>query len=227
VRGLFLIKDNCLNSLCDESAGFIGIVAGECVRMEGLINNVSAYYFSVVLFIALFVVGCNKMSEKESESSAGINGSFEVTKNDFPVNWLVYSPDTVPHADFKIILDQQKAKSGKQSLKFLVNECGSDGGWKSPGFSSEFSEEGKFFGKGRYKISYWVINHGAEFRISAGGVAAKGGNMQVLQQDSGLIDDWKFFQFEVDVAEDNWLKLELNILKPGTFWIDDIQIESI
>ena len=41
------------------------------------------------------------------------------------------------------------------------------------------------------------------------------------------IEDWKFYEYEIDVPEERWLKMELNILQPGTFWIDDIKIEKI
>lgn len=179
----------------------------------------------LILAFMLILVGCNQYSEKETDTSAGLNGGFEISKNDLPVNWLMYTPNTVPDADFKIVLDKNFYKEGKQSLRFDVNKCSSLGGWNSPGFTNEFFEIGKYEGKGRYKLSFWIKNEGTEFKISAGGISAMKGNMITLIQENEQIEDWKLFEYQIDLPKDRWLKMELNILQPGTFWIDDIKIE--
>jgi len=150
-----------------------------------------------------------------------------VSEKGLPVNWLLYTPNTVPDADFQIILDQETFKEGKQSLKFDVKSCSAIAGWKSPGFTNEFIEVSKYKGPGRYKLSFWVKNAGTEFVIKAGGVSAMEGNIITLIQENEQINDWKLFEYEIDVPENRWLRLELNILQPGTFWIDDIRIELI
>ena len=183
---------------------------------------------SFVLLILMFLlVGCfGQMSELEKDKSAGLNGGFEVFRNGLPVNWLMYTPNTVKEADFKIALDNEVYKEGKQSLRFDVVKCSSIGGRFSPGFTNEFFESGKFEGEGIYKLSFWVKNEGSIFKISAGSVSAKKGNMTTLIEEKEQISDWKLFEYHIDIPKDNWLKMELNILQPGTFWIDDIQIEK-
>ena len=167
------------------------------------------------------------MSEKETDNSAGLNGGFEIAKNGLPVNWLMYTENTVPEADFTIELDQDVFIEGKQSLKFDVKECSSTGGWHSPGFTNEFFDVGKFEGEVVYKLSFWVKNDGATFRVAAGGVAEKEGEMKTLIEGNDKIDEWKLLEYEIAVPKDKRLRLELNILKPGTFWIDDVKIEKI
>jgi len=167
------------------------------------------------------------MSEQVVDRSAGLNGGFEVSKNGLPVNWLMYTPNTVPSADFEIVLDKDSFKEGNQSLRFDVKKCSSTGGWFSPGFTNEFFEVGKFEGEASYKISFWIKNYGAKFNISAGSVSAKKGDMSTLIEGNQHIDEWKFFNYEVHIPEDRWLRMQLNILQPGTFWIDDIRIERI
>jgi len=184
-------------------------------------------HYSLILGFALILAGCNQMSEKETDNSAGLNGGFEVSKNGLPVNWLMYTPNTIPDADFKIVLDKEVFKEGKQSLRFEVEKCSSIGGWRSPGFTNEFFEIGKYEGEGRYKLSFWIKNDGTEFRISAGGVAAQKGNMKTLIQENEQINDWKLLEYQIDIPKDWWLRMELNILQPGTFWIDDIKIEKL
>ncbi len=108
----------------------------------------------------LALTSCMKMSEKETDESAGLNGGFEVAKNGLPVNWLMYTPNTVPDGEFEIIIDKKVFKEGKQSLRFDVINCSSTGGLHSPGFTNEFSEIGKFEGEGTYKLGFWIKNEG-------------------------------------------------------------------
>ena len=183
---------------------------------------------SLILGVLLLLLsGCNKMSEKETDTLAGLNGGFEVTKNGLPVNWLIYAPTTVPDAEFEIELDKEIFKEGSQSLKFDVKKCSSVGGWKSPGFTNEFSGNGKFEGEGIYKLSFWLKNNGAKYQVNAGGVSPLEGEMKTLVEGDEQIDDWKFFEYEIKVQQDRHLRMELNILHPGIFWIDDIHIEKI
>ncbi len=167
--------------------------------------------------------GCTQMSEQETDSSAGLNGGFEVSKNGLPVNWLMYTPNTVTDANFKIVLDKDVFKEGKQSLRFDVDKCSSTGGRKSPGFTNEFSE----IGEGQYKLSFWIKNDNTKFKVSAGWVGALDGGMSVLIKDSEQISDWKLLEYQIDIPKDKWLRMELNILESGTFWIDDIRIERV
>lgn len=182
---------------------------------------------SLLLSLFLIITACQEMSEKETDKSAGLNGGFEISKNDLPVNWLIYSPNTVPNADFKIGLDKTIFKEGKQSLRFDVINCSSTGGWQSPGFTNEFSDSGKFEGEGTYKLSFWIRNDRSKYRINAGGVAPMEGDMKKLVESDQQIEDWKYQEYEISVPKDQHLRMELNILQPGTFWIDDIKIVKI
>ena len=128
------------------------------------------------------------MSEKETDISAGLNGGFEVSRNGLPVNWLMYTSNTVPDSDFKVVLDRDIYKEGEQSLKYEVNRCASTGGWHSPGFTNEFFEAGKYEGEGRYKLSLWIRNSGSKFRISAGGIAPYKGEMKTLIENDEQIN---------------------------------------
>ena len=95
---------------------------------------------AAVRFVALFCVGCTKMSELIEDESVGMNGGFEHALEGLPVNWLVFTPETVKEGgDFDIILDTTDYKEGRQSLKFLVRECSAMGGWHSPGIAREIS----------------------------------------------------------------------------------------
>ena len=182
--------------------------------------------YAIILSLYLILSACQQMSEKEIDKSAGLNGGFEISKNDLPVNWLMYTPNTVPNADFKIRLDTTIFKEGKQSLRFDVINCSSSGGWHSPGFTNEFSESGQFEGEGNYKLSFWIRNDGSKYRINAGGVTPKGGDMKKIIESDQQIDDWKYQEYDISVPTEGHLRMELNILQPGTFWIDDVKIKK-
>ena len=61
----------------------------------------SFFIFGFVILVG----GCMNMSQHAVDKTAGLNGSFEVSEKELPVNWLLYTPNTVPDADFQIILD--------------------------------------------------------------------------------------------------------------------------
>ena len=182
-------------------------------------------------WITIFIIGLggcttgDKMSETVADKSAGVNGSFEYTKSSFPVNWLLYTEKTVESGDFDILIDTDEFKDGKQSLKFVVRKCSDTGGRLSPGFCQEFkANPGE-----TYNISFWAKNHGSEFVSKVSGVSA----FQVLHetvvgQSNEKIDDWRLFECEYKIPEKmEALRFELNILHPGTFWIDDVRIKKI
>ena len=63
-----------------------------------------------------FLLGCDQMSESVTDDSAGMNGGFEITEDDLPVNWVVYTPATIPTGDYDLVIDTVEYKEGKQSL---------------------------------------------------------------------------------------------------------------
>lgn len=134
---------------------------------------------------------------------------------------------TPSSADFDVILDEEISKEGKQSLRFDVRRCSAKGGSRSPGLTNEFSQIGKYPGEGRYKVSFWIRNAGTEFAIKAGGVSATAGDMRTLIREDQNIEEWQLQEYEIEVAKDRWLRMELNIYQPGSFWIDDIRIERV
>lgn len=183
---------------------------------------------SVVTALAVIagslLCGCSKFSESVRDESAGMNGGFEITKSGLPVNWLVYTPKTIPTGDYDLIIDTAEYRGGKQSLKFVVRQCSPDGGWHSPGFSQEYAATPGT----SYAVGFWVKNDGAEFLAKIGGVAATQGRYETIVRSSETIATWKHYEHEYTMPQGfNRIRFELNILRPGTFWIDDVTISGI
>lgn len=177
----------------------------------------------LVTLAAILLCSCTRMSKQIRDKTAGMNGSFEITKSGLPVNWLVYTPETVPKGDFDIIIDTTEHKDGKQSLKFLVRECSSVGGWWSPGFCNEYpANPGDIF-----RISFWIINKGTEYYVKIGGITATSGKYDTIVRSNEYSDHWKLIEYYYTIPENmKAIRFEMNIIKPGSFWIDDIKIEK-
>jgi hypothetical protein len=183
----------------------------------------------ITILASVLLCGCTKMSETIWDETAGINGSFEVTESGLPVNWLIYTPNTIPTGDYDLVIDTTEYKDGRQSLKFLVRECSPTGGWHSPGFCNEYEAiPGE-----TYRVSFWVKNDGSEFLIQIGGVSVGGGcpgKDETIVKSKEKIDTWKHFEYNYKMQPEkkcDRLRFEMNILHPGSFWIDDIKIEGI
>ncbi len=172
----------------------------------------------------LFLTGCNQMSEMKQDSGAGMNGGFEITDSGLPVNWLCYTEKTVKDGKFTIAADRDIFREGKQSLKLTVKSCSSTGGSLSPGLAQEFEAAPG----AKYKLGFWIRNQGSQFNVSAGPVSAFTGNVKSLIKSDQDFNDWKYFEYVVYIPSDfQKLRFELNVLRPGTFWIDDFTITEI
>lgn len=182
------------------------------------------FLFATIIISVIFCFSCLKpMSETITDQNAGINGSFELVKNNLPYNWLVYTPTTIPDSDFHINFDSSTYKDGKQSLQFNVRKCSDAGGRFSPGISQEIPvTEGE-----EYKISCWIKNTGCKFSFKISGVAAFNGIEGPLFESSNTIEDWQNIEFNYKIPNKmKRLRLEISVLSPGTFWIDDVKIEK-
>ncbi|OFX91936.1 MAG: hypothetical protein A2X05_03625 [Bacteroidetes bacterium GWE2_41_25] len=164
------------------------------------------------------------MSEYITDENAGKNGSFEITKSGLPVNWILYTPKTIPTGDYDLIIDTTEYKDGKQSLKLLVRECSPDGGWHSPGFCMQYKAEPEE----SYHVSFWVKNELSEFIARIGGVSATKGRYDTIVKSNETITSWQIFEYTYIIPPGmNNIRFEMNILQPGSFWIDDLKIERM
>ena len=64
--------------------------------------------------------------------------------------------------------------------------------------------------------------------MKIGGVSAFEGKYDTVVKSSASIPDWKLFEYDYKMpTEFSRIRIELNVLKPGSFWIDEIKIEGI
>ncbi len=178
---------------------------------------------TMITLTAIAVTACLDLSEYVADPSAGLNGSFETAQSGIPVNWIVYTPATVPDGDFDVLLDELDPKDGDRSLKFDVRACTAIGGNRSPGIAVEIpAEPGQI-----HQISFWVKSRGARFRATVRGVSAKtGGATDVIADTAETHGDWTLFEHEFRMPEHDSLRFEFSVLAPGQVWIDDVSIRA-
>lgn len=185
---------------------------------------------SLNLFLGGFVlllVNCYEYrSQSEHDDSAGMNGGFEVVKNGLPVNWLFTAESNDKSNDFDVVSDSVEFKEGKRSLRFSVRRCSPEGGWKSPGFGNEFFGSGEFVGPAVYLVSVWVKNSGANARFLVGKVDEKNEYQYPFDQKIGR-SPWQKLEYKIFVEKGSRLRVELEILSAGVFWMDDFRVEKL
>ncbi len=171
-----------------------------------------------------FLTGCMlQMSESVADPGLGLNGGFEHVKKDLPVNWLVYTPKTTGEGDFDLSYDRSDFKEGQQSLKYTVRNCSSKGGRFSPGIAQEIPvKPGE-----EYLVSFWIKNKGADYSVNISAVNAVHMSKGPQLRSSANTDEWQHISYHYTIPEEmERMRIEVNVLAAGTFWIDDVKVEK-
>ncbi|MFY0686000.1 MAG: hypothetical protein JXQ90_02485 [Cyclobacteriaceae bacterium] len=176
---------------------------------------------AIVLSLA-FLLGCTNMSESVKDPSIGINGGFEFEKNDIPINWLVYSPRTVPDGEFSISFDNVDKIEGNQSLRMDILNCDTTGGWLSPGIAQEFP---KMQGQ-RFRASIWIKSIESKYQVKFDRVNEL--EAQEINSWKGANHDWQKIEREITLTDPfDKFRIEINGLASGTLWIDHFAMEML
>jgi len=164
------------------------------------------------------------MSIIERDKAAGFNGSFEVVKSGLPVNWNIYHrPLKDGKAEFSI--DTSTPIDGAGSVKFLVHAAEPAGGWRSPGlFNSLNAEEGR-----TYDVSFWLKNLGSSIRLEISSELPESmvtPISEIIGPDRTGEGEWRQFTYTYTVpSQYNNIRFDVNVVAPGTLWMDDVRIE--
>jgi hypothetical protein len=193
------------------------------MKTKQLVSKMMSLFMGSSLFIGL--MSCStQMSESKLNPTLGNNGNFEIVEENLPVNWLIYTKNTVKTGDFNFTFDHTNFKSGKQSLRFDVKNCSSEGGWHSPGIAQEIpAKSGEEF-----SISFWVKNTGSDFSFNVAGVSTFGRGETTIIKPTNKTGEWILYKTTYKMPEEmTKLRLEFNVLQAGTVWIDDVVVERI
>ena len=176
------------------------------------------------LALAACCGGCSPLSESVSEPVAGLNGGFEVVREGLPAGWNVYTPRTVPGAEFELALDEVERREGERALRFDVATCGDEGGWRSPGLSRELEVEPG----ATYAVSFQVKCEGCRWSAAWGGVDARTGELERTDASPCEEGEWRRVEERYTVPERyGRMRFQFNVLSPGRMWLDDVRIERV
>jgi len=186
--------------------------------------KIKIIFLGSIILTTFYLMSCTQLSESVINEKVGLNGGFEVTENELPVNWLFYTKNTCKNGDFDIITDTTDFKEGKQSLKFNIRSCSDKGDRFSPGIANEMEvNSGE-----TYKVSFWFKNTGCKFYYKIRGVSAKTGIEIPMQISTEVANDWKLVETTYTIpTQMNRLRFELNVISPGSLWIDDVKIKKL
>lgn len=177
----------------------------------------------VLLILSFFhLIACAPMSETRQDLTAGLNGGFEVFQDGLPVNWQVYSPKTVPDAEFSLRPDTIEKREGRQSIRFDVDHCRSLGGRLSPGLATELPvTPGEMI-----TVSFWMKQTGV-LSIRSGAVSAHEGRVSEKIRQKGSSNQWARYTVTDSIPEPfTTYRFELSVLEPGTVYFDDFRMEQ-
>ena len=167
------------------------------------------------------------LSRREKNETAGFNGSFEVVQSGYPANWYVYHRP-LDDGDAELSFDMAASIDGAQSLKILVHRADPSGGWRSPGlFQVTEAQTGQ-----AYRVSFWLRNRGSRIRLlidseTADSREPRNPIREIIDAES-TDDTWREFVYTYTVpAHYSNIRFELNVVAPGTLWVDDVKIEPM
>ena len=172
---------------------------------------------------AVVLCGCAPISIREKSESAGFNGSFEIARSGLPVNWyFYYSP--IKNGGVEISLDTSDAIEGNQSLKLVSRRV--ERVWK-PGFFQVLPAKSE----SSYRVSFWLKSQGCSVSLMLNSEKPKEAPPAIrraLNDEEIGAGTWRKFEYIYTVPESyENIRFELNIIQPGTLWIDDVRIEEV
>jgi hypothetical protein len=183
----------------------------------------------------VLLTACNPISLREVDEAAGPNGGFEVVRpirgvdgapEGLPVNWYFYAKPLL-EGRARLTLDRNDPAEGLQSLHLAVEETDSVAVRRTGGLFQVFPA---IAGR-NYRVSFRMKIAGARAIVmvrSESVSAATEGRVAAFDETDAPADAWRAFQWVYTVPEgyDN-LRFELNVVRPGSLWLDDVRIEEI
>jgi hypothetical protein len=232
---VFLSTASFLLAVVICPAGFVFCLLAALLRpLTAGWSSVSRWGFLVAVPVIVAVVASLvlqqwlAMSTVARDEAAGFNGSFEVVADGLPANWHVYDK-ALERGDARLVYDPDDPVDGAQSLEMVVQHADGSGGWRSAGlFQDVDAEAGQ-----TYRVSFSLKSRGARVRLRID--SEKGDfrrphepTVETLEaQDTGG-NVWRRVERDYTVPDGyRDIRFEINVLSPGTVWIDDVRIEPV
>lgn len=164
---------------------------------------------------------CQSDELLERDAAAGLNGSFEITRSGYPVNWSFF-PNPEADSTLGVVLDSSRVVEGSHSLKIVVRPSGRLPALRS---SQVAVQPGK-----SYRLGIALMNQGCTLKVNR--IVLDPSGMTVRRRDL-VIDtsvpstEWQTFAETLSVAHNEaQVLLVIMIGGSGTVWLDDVKVEG-
>jgi hypothetical protein len=165
---------------------------------------------------------CRSDELLKRNSTAGLNGSFEITEAGYPVNWAFF-PNPEADSTLQVVLDSDQVVEGHHSLRLVIRPS-----QKLPALRSRQVpvQPGK-----HYRFSLSFKNEGCNLKVNR--IVQDASGMTVRRHDL-VIDtsvsstDWETFEETLSVAQNEaQVLLVVMIDGSGTVWLDDVKLKGV
>lgn len=172
------------------------------------------------LLLALFAFGCDTISVRERDDTAGLNGGFEITRNGLPVNWYFYRAP-LEDGSAQVRVETADRVEGMRSLRLDVQSVDTAARARLTGFFQVVPAQA-----GRtYLVSLWLKNPEAPIRLILRSERPQDASDPMIA-DLPPNADWQPYEYTWTVPpEYENLRIEMQPLGPGTFLLDDVRID--
>lgn len=186
--------------------------------------------------LLLAVAACDPVSLREENEAAGFNGGFEVVqpvrgidgaRQGLPANWYFHA-EPLLEGDAELSLDATDPfGGGGRSLRLDVQEADSVAGAHTTGLFQVVPARAL----GTYRVGFSLKIRDARALVvirSESASEATPGRVEAYDEVHTGRDTWRRFEYVYSVPEgfEN-IRFELNVIRPGTVWLDDVGIEEI
>jgi hypothetical protein len=184
--------------------------------------HILSFFFLLSVFSSC---AYERMSFGKPQGNTGMNGGFESTKEDFPVNWALYGVKAFKKGHYQIYMDKESYTEGKQFLCFVIDSVDQRHWvWTKPGlFQTYWAKPGE-----QYQVSFKYKNINSHFKVRIGSEKSKGAYEEAILDTEQDCLAWKEVTYLYTVPDEfETIRFELNFYTPGKFWIDDIKIQGV
>lgn len=185
--------------------------------------------------LLLAIVACDPVTLREENEAAGFNGGFEVVqpvrgidgaRQGLPANWYFHAKPLL-EGDAELSFDAAGPSGGGRSLRLAVQKADSVAGARTTGLFQVVPARPL----GTYRVGFSLKIRDARALVvirSESASEATPGRVQVYDEEHTGRDTWRRFEYVYSVPEgfEN-IRFELNVIRRGTVWLDDVRIEEI
>jgi hypothetical protein len=173
--------------------------------------------------IILLMISCTSNVLLKRESTAGLNGSFEITDSGYPVNWEFF-PNPETSSALQVLVDTTTAVEGNQSIKLVARETDNVVGIHS---QQVHVQSGRIY---RVSLSVKLSGCSVWVRRATRDVHSVPVNSRLakITDDLRSPGEWQYFEDILAISEpETSIYVGLSVIGSGTVWCDDVRIEEV